>query len=378
MNRYIVLSAAVLFTLAPTIHATETARVRMFCLSLQFQKGTAVDSQGTQWTVDVSTLSSGINGELRPNFLTTNYTHSAYIDVYNELLDETDSGAIAMDVPGGGDANGNGFLDFWEVSQPVNGLASSGIFQSPGYNFNYSTTVTWSRDAGSATGYCSYSIPDYWNPFNDMTFLHTFTLLEYDGTLTYTPGSSVVSGSVYLTQTNSGDTLTGTFQFVKSPTNRFNVLTLQNIDWTNSIGQSFGLYTSTNAFFRATEWPTNYYGYVEFVDGNPNTVEEDYWLWEMSIDDLNDADHDGIPDFSDDPAAVVPPSRPMLSLSRTSTNLLLTIEGETNHVHLIQANDSLSSTNWSTVLSTNLTANPQVVPLPLPSGQTKFWRVLAE
>lgn len=377
MNRLIILSTAVFCALTPAIHATETARVRMFCLSLQFQTATAYDYAGFQWTVDLTTLQNGVNGELAPGYLTSSYSHSASINVSGGLDDETGTGAFAVDVPGGGDANNNGFPDFWEVSQPVSGLTSSGAIQCSALSINSTLSATWNRDAGSATGYCYYTIPDFSNPFNTMTISHMFTLLEYDGTLTYTPGSNVVSGDVFLTETNSGNTLGGAVQFVKSTTNRFNVLTLQSIKWTNSLGQAFSLYRP-HEFQRPADWPTNYYGYVEFVDGDLNTSGDDYYLWEMSIDDLNDADHDGIPDFSDDPAAVAPPSRPVLSLSRTSSNLLLTIEGATNHLHLIQAIDSLSSTNWQTVETLTLTNQSQVVSLPLPSADRQYWRVLAQ
>ena len=67
----------------------------------------------------------------------------------------------------------------------------------------------------------------------------------------------------------------------------------------------------------------------------------------LSIDDTNDANANGIPDFSDDPASVTPPRAPHLSLALGSTNLLLTISGSVGHTNQIQTVGSLTSTNWA-------------------------------
>ena len=83
-----------------------------------------------------------------------------------------------------------------------------------------------------------------------------------------------------------------------------------------------------------------------------------YGTWILSIDDTNDVNHNGIPDFSDDPPSTLP-SRPSLTLRPTATNLWLTIHGDTGHVHQVQQSLSLpasrTATNWQTVLSVTLT-----------------------
>ena len=130
-------------------------------------------------------------------------------------------------------------------------------------------------------------------------------------------------------------------------------------------------------FTRDPGWPTNYAGVVYFADGDPSTVAPDYQSWTLSIDDTNDANANGIPDFSDDPALALPPRAPRLSLTPGATNLWLTISGDTGHTNDIQELDSLMTTNWHTKLSLTLTNDPQTVSLSLPTNQTKFWRVLA-
>lgn len=217
------------------------------------------------------------------------------------------------------------------------------------------------------------------NTYGDLgDFVHVFELIEYTGPLSFTPGATNVNGSVSLTQTgNAANQMHGPVQFVKVYTNRFNQLNLQPGGWTNAALQTL---TFTNhVFLRDPIWPTNYYGYVEFDDGDPTTSDPDYWLWLLSIDDLNDANHNGIPDFSDDPQGSLP-RRPLLSLAQTSTNVLLTIHGDVGHVHQVQESLTLTTprTNWPTVLTVTLTNDPQVVSLPLPAGAVKFWSVQAQ
>ena len=96
-------------------------------------------------------------------------------------------------------------------------------------------------------------------------------------------------------------------------------------------------------------------------------------LWTLSIDDLNDADQDGIPDFSDDP--LTPARPPLLTLQPGATSLVLIISGDVGRSHLIQTNASLASTNWQLAQSITLATDPQTVSLPIPAGIT-FWRAL--
>ena len=151
----------------------------------------------------------------------------------------------------------------------------------------------------------------------------SFTLIEYTGPLTYTPGSNTVSAAVNLTQTgNPANTLHGPIVFAKSSTDRFNTLTNQPGVWTNASSQTLSF--DNEIFSRdIPTWPTNYVGYVYFADGDPSTASPDYQLWVLSINDTNDANANGIPDFSDNPASVTPPRAPHLSLAPGSTNLLL-------------------------------------------------------
>jgi hypothetical protein len=379
MKTLLILLISVVCVRLSSFGATETAQARLFCRSLRFQQATADDLAGFQWRMNLTTLNVGINGELALDFSGSGYSHWSYTELYSEWYDYTDTGGwIAFNVPNGPDANGDGIPDFWEVSQSVNGLTGSGGINSPAFGINSGFSASWYRPAGSATGTCYYSIPDPLSGgVSTLDFAQTFELIEYDGPLNYTPGSTAVNGTVYLTQASSGKIFAGAVQFLKESTNRLNDLTLQDGTWTNGANQTLNFYWDTVE--RQSGWPTNYwdYGLFQFVDGDPNTLDQDYLIWGLIIVDTNDTDHNGIPDFSDDPAVVGPPSRPTLTLARQSGALLLTIHGDSGHVHLVQESASLFSPSWQTVVSTNLTGSQLGISLPLPT-QTKYWRVLAE
>jgi hypothetical protein len=378
MKKLLVLLTIGLTLLPSPSPGAQTAQARLVCLSLRFQQGAANDMFGFRWTMDMTTLDAGINGELAPGFWGPAYTNGAWVELYEELGGETFQGRIVLDSPDFTDANGNGFADFYEISQAVASLPALGAYNITGFGSG-GFTASWYRDAGSALGSCTYTIP---NPFGgNMFFYHWFELIEYTGELSYTPGSNTVPGSMSLTNTNSMSVLEGPVEFTKSATNRFNQLTLKSVLWTNASQQVLDLYTNTT-FLRRTGHRTNYYGNVEFNDGDLNTPGpgyEDYYTWHLSLDDLNDADHDGIPDFSDDPAGVAPPRRPqLLSLAKGPTNLLLSISGDVGRLHHVLETTELATGNWVTNLSLTLTNDPQVVSLPLPPGGAKFWRALAQ
>lgn len=350
---------------------TETAQARLFCMSLQFQEGTTYGG-----TLDLSTVGGPpYNGELVPTFSSDSFGNpwgsgfALYYGGYGNIY-----GTLYVILPPFADVNSNGFADFFEVSQGVN-ATTSGY-----YTTDISTgtiTANWQRSAGSKDGICQLDLSD--DTYGDLgTYSCPFTLLEYTGPLSYTPGSNAVLAVVNLAQTgNTASTLQGPINFDKSSTDRFNTLTNQPGVWTNAAMQTLDF--DNEVFARDPSWPTNYAGYVYFADGNPNTSAADYQLWVLSIDDTNDANANGIPNFSDDPASIMPPPRtPQLALSQGSTNLWLAISGDVGRTNLIQEISSLASTNWQTTLSFVATNDPQVISLPLPSNSPTFWRVLAQ
>jgi hypothetical protein len=347
--------------------AAQSAQARMYCLSLRFAQGT--DDMGF-FTLDLSTvdLPGSANGELAPTY--DDPTHYSGFRLYDMAWDTTAEGFLDVSVPLSKDENQNGFPDFFEVSQSDSG-ATTGTFTVPGVDTG-TVRATWSRAAGSKDGTCVIQMTG--GVYGQLpAFTHSFELLEYAGTLSYTPGSNHVTGTVDLSQTGDAQNrLTGPVDFLKFTADRFNDLALQAGTWTNAFAQSLPFLL--DEYLRDLQLGTNYYGYFDFEDGDLATAEPDYMTWMLSIDDVNDADKDGIPDFSDDPS-VAPARRPTFSMSFAASNAQMTLSGTVGRVHEIREATSLTLKDWTTVQSVTLASDPQTVSLPPPAGAVRFWQV---
>lgn len=358
MKKYFAAVMVGLVLLADISQGAEIANTRIYCLSLRFDRGVGPFNL---YSLDFTGINNGINGELYPVFGQPRTHYTTLI-----LTDESDEeipGSMFLDVPDT-DVDGDGFADIFDSTKPFSGT-SSGIYSFAG-SPNRTVPATWSRAAGSTAGTCQLNFPI------EGTFTHTFHILEYKGPLSYMPGSNTVSANANLTLTGGGgSSLNGPLTFTKSEGDPFNQLARDGGEWTNDVAQPLGF--TAFPLLRDSTWPTNYYGYFEFDDWNLSTAESDYYLWILSIDDLNDADGDGIPDLSDDPQTAVA-RRPLLSLSRAATNLSLTISGNVGQVCQIQEAATVDAASWPTIQSVTLTNDPQTISLPLPVG-TRFWRV---
>ena len=367
MKRLFILTAAGLVLLSTVSYGAETARARLFCSSFRFAEGTTYGG-----TLDLSTIGGPpYNGELMRYGNSWTWTSGLAL-VWSGM---PDSGLIYVDLPLIVDINDHYIDGFFEVSQGLTNAVTSGTYSTSTY-FSGTVTATWSRSPGSKDGICVLDLnDDLWGDLG--SFSCPFEVIEYGGSLIYTPGSNTVSASINLTQIgNPANTFQGPITFDKSTSDRFHTLTNRPGMWTNTAVQIFTF--DKELFSRlGPPWPTGYAGYVDFADGDPSTVAPDYQSWTLSIDDTNDANANGIPDFSDDPALTLPPRAPRVSLASGATNLWLTISGDVGHTNDIQAMDSLTTTNWQTKLSLTITNDPQTVSLSLPTNQTKFWRVLA-
>lgn len=340
----------------------QTAHLRLTCYSLRFHPA-------ENWSGDtfaLTSLPSPLNGELFP-YTATTYASNFRLGI--QWFDDL-TGSLELSLPDFVDANDNGFDDFFEVAQGVANTTTSGTY---GYGFGGGTlTAQWSRAPGSKDGTCMLALYD--SQFGDIgSFTHVFEVLEYTGPLTYTPGDSNVVAEVNLTQTGAPEnTLRGPALFSKTIPGNPNRLVLRAGAWTNSAAQTLSFVERT--IQRDTARGTNYYGYVGFDDGDPNTSGYDYPFWELSIDDANDGDHNGIPDFSDAPTAA---RRPTLSLQRGASGLLLTISGDVGRLHHILTRTNLTAgQGWQTNFSVTLTSDPQTVALPVPPVPTQFWQAV--
>jgi hypothetical protein len=358
-----------LLSVPSMVCSAETAQARFFCLSLRFQQ--AIDTTGI-YTLDLSTIGfqGTPNGELAPT--PSQPDHGSNFRLYDAVLDEiVQEGALSLNVLRFTDPNTNGYADFFEVSQLAFGV-STGRYSSA--IDSGTIQATWNRTAGTKEGICVLKLnsPTF-GPLGE--FKHSFELIEYTGPLSYISSATNVSGTVNLAKTGDPSSrLVGPVLFIKSPTNQLNALELQSGVWTNAFAQ--GLTYTNDVFVRNQVFLTNYFGFVNFADGDLATSEPDYLAWGLSINDPNDSNGNGIPDFSE-PVDSAHPRPPLLTLTGASTDLSLRISGTVGHTHEVQQIVSLSQTNWTTASSITLTSDPQVITLALPTNATSFWRVRA-
>ena len=362
MNKFILAALALLTFSNNSLRAAQTAAARMYCLSVRFNEAHA-GGPNAIYSLDLTGINNSLNGELYPVFGQAR-SHFSSLVLTDEIFEDEIFGSVFLDVPGS-DSDGDGFPDFFNTAQAFSGT-SSGSYNFPGFASG-NVTANWSRGVNENVGTCQLNFQNFGS------FSHIFNVLEYRGTLAYTPGTNVVAANLDLELTGVPDSdLQGPIAFTKSPTNSHNQLDFGAGILTNAIPETYSFLDGTLS--RDATWPTNYFSFFEFDDWLLSTGEADYYLWVISIDDLNDADSDDVPDFSDDPQ-VVSSRRPLLSLNHGSGNLSLTISGNVGQICEIQEASTIDAASWPPILSVTLTNDPQIVSLPLPSAGTRFWRV---
>ncbi len=336
-----------------------TAEIRLHCYSLRFQPATA-RLLGQTYILEITgnPSSDAANGELRLMPVEIPYTHGG-IFLMQFPFDPTPVPLpFFLDTPFV-DADDNGVIDDFEVSHGISGT-TTGVYED--FAFGESPfQATWNRAANSKDGTCRLAFPNL-----GLTFNHTFEVIEYAGTLTYTNAGANISGAVQMTQVQNADNkLEGTLALTKE---NANLLPVTPGSWTHSSGKILA-YQASNL----ERNQTNYLAYLLFDDGEPASEALDFVVWHLVVNDSNDANGNGIPDLSDAPQ----PVRPDLGVTRTQTHLLFKVTGEIGRLYDLEESGSLAQPVWSKATSVILSANSQELQWPLPVGQVRFWRLKA-
>jgi hypothetical protein len=345
----------------------QIAQARLFNGSIKMHRGPCSCGFGLTWYLHFSTYGtddpSRANEELAPIPQPAAYTHWSYMILEDPSMYGSMS-LVQLDLPTT-DSNGDGILDIVDTTRAVSS-ATAGTYEN-----DWGQQVikaVWNRGEGLTQGTCDITLKD--SILGDLgPFHNTFEVVQYEGTVKYTPGSNNVATSMLLTKVGDASfQFEAAMSFIKSATNRFDELDSEAATWTHSVNGpvDFG----AAILIRDPARPSNYRASLQTAGGS-------YASWWLSIEDPNDADHDGIPDLSDDLLAPRVPRKPSLSLDCTPTDLKLTIAGDVGSAHRILEANSPTAAVWMTVREVMLTTDPQIISLPLPVGQSKFWRVEA-
>jgi hypothetical protein len=353
------------------------AAIRFYCLSLRVPPAT-FPLGGETYTAE---LTGGfeedpVNGELAPTFAANDpmagpapgeFSHASELRIRAAgQAVPVARGALFVDLPDPRDANGNGYPDFFETSQAVAPTATAGLFS----DFQETPVeLTWARAAGASQGTVQIQLD--LAALGPLSFEAGFALLEYSGTLDYSPGTNQVTATMRLTRTGSASqVLSGPVVLTKGP-GPGDPLRVVEGKWTDE---------------KATEWTYlegqlqrrtagNYFGVFELLDGDPTSALEDYRLWAASIDDPNDTDGDGTSDLVDDPGAPGPTTGPTLSVAQAGAMLRLRIRGDVGQAFILEESRTLRVSDWSPSVSGTLKQDPETLELPLPDAGSKFYRV---
>ncbi len=361
----------ILMTLAPLIASgasTNTAGVRLFCISIRVEPGSA-SQFGLDYHLTFSSADfSPPNDEVFPIFQDT-ASHATYFLLDGPEFPEPLPGELDLVVPEDLDADTNGIPDFYEVKEEIAAAGSDGVWGSP--TGTGTARLTWQRQAGHRDGTVAIQLTS--DEFGDLPeFSHPFEIIEYGGTLQYQPTSGTVTGLVALKRVGlETSTLAGPLVMDRNPTNHLLQFTINGSNLTNEMGQTVPV--SVGDLESDPDYVMDYFGVLALLNGDPATPEIDYELFYMGIDDSNDADNDGIPDLTDD--LETPPTPPRLLLAREGASLRLDISGQSNFVYTLERASTLAPDPWVSNRLVTLSQTNLSIALPDVSGPSGFWRL---
>lgn len=365
MKHWLTLLLAI--AISSQLSAAENAACRMHCLSLIFQPASA-SLLGLNYTVTLGTgpgQGTDSNNELAPLFGNGPASHGSRFTLQSDVLFEPISGNFYLDVPPAADANTNQIGDFFEVDMPVS-ASTTGTFVDDFSGEQGTIRATWNRAAGSPSGTCQLQMS---SSYLQGTFVHSFSLWEYDGLLQYTPASGSVTGWVSLADSlPASNILSGQITLIKLDQDN---LTLSPGTWTNGNALAWPYFEPSRDTL--SRLGTNYVAFLVSTNGDPANNLAGYGSWLFYIGDANDANLNGVPDLSD--SASAPVNAPNIAIVRNAGQLSLNIQGEVGQTFQLEQIDDLGQKNWAAVASIAITNSPMNYELPTPGNATRFWRL---
>jgi hypothetical protein len=192
------------------------------------------------------------------------------------------------------DFDSNGIPDLLQYDRDGNFTATGSGLSAPS-NLTFSISVRFTRPAGTAIG--SYTATTQNSAGQANVVNGVYELLSYQGTVSYSRGTTNTMAITATILSNTSITLTGSTSY-----------TITSVDQISYPAFTIKSNASDTYHVRAgtlTRSGNVYRGNFNLVDGLPQTLWADFTEYVLAITDPNDADGNGIPDFSD-PTAVSP------------------------------------------------------------------------
>jgi hypothetical protein len=189
------------------------------------------------------------------------------------------------------DSDGNGVLDFLQKERSVNSVVSGSSkmhWLAPGaYGSDSSLSGSFTRSAGLTKGNYRF---DYQYDSVSASATGFWSVQYFDGTIEYDGEKYYLSIS---TTNSEGRDISGysTAEYSVTDSNTLNLGAMSiTTDYESSI-----LQTQSTTLKRSGN---KYSGYLKALDGDTDTSWADYVDWYVEVTDLNDANSDGVPDFT--------------------------------------------------------------------------------
>lgn len=349
----------------------------MTCYSLSMPEASTKVGNETLTLAFTNELADEINNEW---FLSGGTSEISSLLVLN--LGDTQATATAtLRIPNSGDLDINLLTDFFEVSKPVTASQTTGEFELDDGVDVYPGTLkaTWNRPANAAFGTCKLqlSIPDF--GLVNVTFDHTFEILQFKGPITYTVTGTNVDASVKLIRQGASGEFSGPwplYQYSRAE------LGWKSTDWAGPGGYQFqvlandALADTPFSLLRAGNRTSDLYLGAFFLDdGNPSTpFTDEYDLWEVVVIDPNDSNANDIPDLSDVPVTVNPGAPPTLTARMVGDRLHLIIDGKAGQSVTLEQRTALGTGSWTTAQTLVLSSDSQDFDLGVPAAGVFFIR----
>ncbi|MHB1309772.1 MAG: hypothetical protein ACYDC1_15390 [Limisphaerales bacterium] len=348
------------FALAGAALASEKVDVSLHCLSVKMKPAQYKHPlTGLIWEAEIGSVDEvPLNQELMIMPPEVPFSHGGWIRLTNSNLLESTWIPLTINIPAFEDENGNGLHDFFEVSQAVGPISTTGVV-APVDGDEGEVEARWIREADARKGTCELTLTSL-----GLSFRHEFELIEFEGWLDYDREDATnLTGAVDIKQFQAEtNRLLG--PLAGSVLGRDALYVAPGV-WTNTAGTNFHY-----DVFEPLERLNDYYsGYFSFVDGDATTETLDYIDWVLLVTDSRDVDGDGVPDLTD------LPDPPLMNLRVEDGQLVFQVSGMSGGSYQFESATNLEVGDWEKAFAVTLTTATQDFKAPLPEGETIFWRV---
>ena len=239
-----------------------------------------------------------VNGEIKPIKIGSNEYVVDFIGTDNSGI--YTYGSLNSFIPSR-DNNGNGVFDFLEKNQAVNSFVTFKATTHWDRYGDYSTDDSkflFLRDEGNPTGkYILHEVNDV--DVSHLQISGQWYTSSWEGTINYN-----YSNKNFSLQASQPD-ITGAMVNITGEADYENsqgILEINNLNLTDGVQKVYSktIFLSRNG--------STYFGEMSLVDGDLDTAWADWANWKIFVTDSNDADGDGVPDFTD-PVLTIPTSK---------------------------------------------------------------------